>query len=308
MTDHKPFQLAQKLKGKRIWRDQRLVTNIPYLWLIVFFLIPFLLVFKLSLSESALAVPPYLPIFDWTTDHFLNIHLNIGNYVRLILDPFYGSGLLTSIYIAFIATVCCLVLGYTIAYGIVRTPPQWRFIFLLLVILPFWTSFLVRVYAWMGILSKDGLLNQALLYLGLIIEPKQFLYNNFSVTIGIVYCYLPFMILPIYSVLEKIDDVYLEAASDLGCSPWTAFWRVTFPLSMPGVLSGIALVFIPALGEFVIPELLGAPDNLMIGRIIWIEFFNNRDWPIASTVAVVMLIMFVVPIMLMQRRQVRELE
>jgi len=287
-------------------RDRQFVTAVPYLWLILFFLIPFLLVFKISLSESVLAVPPYLPIFEWVPEGFLNIHLNIGNYLRLFLDPFYASGLMTSLIIAFVATLVCLVVGYTIAYSITRIPQQWRFIFLLLIILPFWTSFLVRVYAWMGILSKDGLLNQLLLSLGLIQEPKQFLYNNFSVIVGIVYCYLPFMILPIYSVLEKIDEVYLEAAYDLGCSPWGAFWRVTFPLSLPGVLSGVALVFIPALGEFVIPELLGAPDNLMIGRIIWIEFFNNRDWPIAATVAVVMLLMFIVPIMVLQRRQLRK--
>jgi putrescine transport system permease protein len=286
--------------------DRQLVTAVPYLWLILFFLIPFLLVFKISLSESVLAVPPYLPIVEWVKEGFLNIHLNIGNYLRLFLDPFYASGLMTSLAIAFVATLVCLIVGYTIAYSITRIPPQWRFIFLLLVILPFWTSFLVRVYAWMGILSKDGLLNQLLLSWGVIQQPKQFLYNNFSVIVGIVYCYLPFMILPIYSVLEKIDEVYLEAAYDLGCSPWRAFWRVTFPLSLPGVISGVALVFIPALGEFVIPELLGAPDNLMIGRIIWIEFFNNRDWPIASTVAVVMLLMFIVPIMVLQRRQLRK--
>jgi len=289
-----------------IKRDRRLVLGVPYLWLILFFFIPFFLVFKISLSEPVLSVPPFLPIFDWTVDGFLNIHLNIGNYVRMVLDPFYATGLMTSISIASGATICCLVVGYVIAYSISRAPDRWRLVLLLLVILPFWTSFLVRVYAWMGILAKDGLLNQLLLYLGLISEPKQFLYNNFSVMIGIVYCYLPFMILPIYSVLEKIDESYLEAAYDLGCSPWRAFWRITLPLSLPGVLSGIALVFIPALGEFVIPELLGAPDNLMIGRIIWIEFFNNRDWPVASTVAVVMLLMFVVPIMLMQRRQIRK--
>ena len=291
---------------KSIMQDRRLVLGMPYLWLILFFLAPFLLVFKISLSESIISVPPYMSILEWTADGFLNIHLNIGNYLRMVLDPFYVAGLMTSIAIASGATLCCLIFGYIIAYSIARAPDRWRTILLLLVILPFWTSFLVRVYAWIGILSKDGLLNQLLLYLGIIAEPHQFLYNNFSVMIGIVYCYLPFMILPIYSVLEKIDESYLEAASDLGCTPWTAFWRVTVPLSMPGVLSGVALVFIPALGEFVIPELLGAPDNLMIGRIIWIEFFNNRDWPVASTVAVVMLTMFVVPIMLMQRRQIRK--
>ncbi len=291
---------------KNLMRDRRLVLGVPYLWLLVFFLVPFFLVFKISLSESVLAIPPYLPIFDWTKEGFLNVHLNVGNYIRMVTDPFYLTGLLTSITIALGATIICLIVGYVIAYSISRVPDRWRTVLLLLVILPFWTSFLVRVYAWMGILAKDGLLNQLMLYLGLITEPQQFLYNNFSVMVGIVYCYLPFMILPIYSVLEKIDESYLEAAYDLGCTPWRAFWRVTVPLSMPGVLSGIALVFIPALGEFVIPELLGAPDNLMIGRIIWIEFFNNRDWPVASTVAVVMLLMFVVPIMVMQRRQLRK--
>ncbi|MBW8309981.1 MAG: ABC transporter permease subunit [Candidatus Paracaedibacteraceae bacterium] len=305
MDQNMPLK-RQSSRRRSVLRDRQFVTSVPYLWLILFFLIPFLLVFKISLSESVLAVPPYLPIFEWAHDGFLNIHLNIGNYLRLFLDPFYASGLMTSLIIAFAATLVCLVVGYTIAYSIIRVPQHWRFIFLLLIILPFWTSFLVRVYGWMGILSKDGLLNQLLLFLGFIQEPKQFLYNNFSVIVGIVYCYLPFMILPIYSVLEKIDEVYLEAAYDLGCSPWKAFWRVTFPLSLPGVLSGVALVFIPALGEFVIPELLGAPDNLMIGRIIWIEFFNNRDWPIASTVAVVMLLMFIVPIMILQRRQLRK--
>lgn len=305
MTPKKPLPDQPPIR-RAPWRgDRRLVTAVPYGWLIVFFMIPFLLVFKISLSESTLAVPPYLPLLEWTQSGVVNIRLNIGNYLRLLLDPFYASGLLASLSIAFTATLCCLVLGYSIAYGITRIPQRWRSIFLLLIILPFWTSFLVRVYAWMGILSKDGLLNQLLLYLGIIAEPQQFLYNNFSVMVGIVYCYLPFMILPIYSVLEKIDDSYLEAAYDLGCSPWRAFWRVTFPLSLPGMWSGIALVFIPALGEFVIPELLGAPDNLMIGRIIWIEFFNNRDWPIAATVAVVMLLMFIVPIMVLQRRQLR---
>jgi putrescine transport system permease protein len=288
-------------------RHRRFVTMIPYAWLILFFFIPFLLVFKISLSESVLAVPPYLPIIEYR-DSFLNLHLNLGNYLRMVVDSFYGSGALTSLWIAVTATVCCLVLGYMIAYGITRVPQRNQLILLLLVILPFWTSFLVRVYAWMGILAKDGLLNQLLLYLGLISEPKSFLYTNFSVLIGMVYCYLPFMILPIYAVLDKIDDVYLEAAYDLGCSPGRAFWRVTFPLSLPGIFSGTALVFIPALGEFVIPELLGAPDNLMIGRIIWIEFFNNRDWPISATLAVVMLLIFIVPIMLLQRRQLRRQE
>lgn len=300
MTQQLPLK---KSKSKPLWRDRFTVTLIPYSWLVLFFLIPFLLIVKISLTEPVLAIPPYQPILEWTNEGILTLRLNLGNYSQLLTDSFYANGFVTSLAIALTATFFCLIFGYLIAYGITRASKQWRSVLLLLVILPFWTSFLVRVYAWMGILSKDGLLNHLLLYIGLISEPKQFLYNNIAVTIGIVYCYLPFMILPIYSTLDKMDDVYLEAAYDLGCKPWQAFWWITVPLSKVGVLSGCALVFIPALGEFVIPELLGAPDNLMIGRIIWMEFFNNRDWPVASTVAVIMLIAFVVPIMIMQRYQ-----
>lgn len=289
-------------KVRNFWRDRRLVTFIPYAWLVVFFLIPFVLIAKISLAKPILAVPPFQDIMQWTENGVLHLQLNIGNYLRLITDSFYASGFLTSVIIALIGTFFCLIIGYIIAYSITKASQQWRPILVLLVVLPFWTSFLIRVYAWMGILSKDGLINQLLQYLGIINEPIALLYNNFAVIIGVAYCYLPFMILPIYSVLDKIDPVYIEAAHDLGCRPWQAFWRIVFPLSMPGVWSGCALVFIPALGEYVIPELLGAPDNLMIGRIIWLEFFNNRDWPVACTVAVVMLLLIVVPIMLAQRR------
>jgi len=297
------ISLTKKTKSKPVWRNRYAVALIPYGWLVLFSLIPFLFILKVSFSQTVLAIPPYQPLLTFATEGILTLNLNLGNYIRMVTDSFYASGFLASVMIALISTIFCLFFGYLMAYGISRASSQWRTILLLLVILPFWTSFLVRVYAWIGILSKDGLLNNLLLYLGLISEPKQFLYNNIAVTIGIIYCYLPFMILPIYATLEKLDDVYIEAAYDLGCRPWQAFWRITVPLSKAGIWSGCALVFIPALGEFVIPELLGAPDNLMIGRIIWLEFFNNRDWPIASTVAVVMLILFVVPIMLMQRRQ-----
>lgn len=301
----------KKTKSKPVWRNRHnrhLVTMIPYTWLILFSLIPFLFILKVSFSQTILAVPPYQPLLTYLNDGILTLNLNLGNYIRMVTDSFYATGFLASVMIAAIATIFCLIFGYLMAYGITRASTEWRTVLLLLVILPFWTSFLVRVYAWIGILNKDGLLNNFLLYFGFISEPKQFLYNNVAVTIGIVYCYLPFMILPIYSTLEKLDDVYIEAAYDLGCRPWQAFWRITVPLSKAGILSGCALVFIPALGEFVIPELLGAPDNLMIGRIIWLEFFNNRDWPIASTVAVVMLLLFVVPIMMLQRRQLDRLE
>lgn len=288
--------------NKPFWRDRRFVTLIPYAWLIFFFFIPFLLIVKISLTKPILAVPPFQQIVSWSEQGILQIQLNVGNYAHMITDSFYGSGFLTSVFIAMISTFFCLIIGYVIAFNITRASKEWRPILILLVVLPFWTSFLIRVYAWMGILSKDGLINHFLLYLGIINEPLALLYNNVAVIIGVAYCYLPFMILPIYSVLDKIDPVYIEASYDLGCRPWQSFWRIIFPLSMPGVLSGCTLVFIPALGEYVIPELLGAPDNLMIGRIIWLEFFNNRDWPIACTVAVVMLLLFVVPIMIAQRR------
>jgi putrescine transport system permease protein len=289
------------LRTEAPWRDRRFVIMIPYLWLLFFFLVPFLLIFKISFSVSTLSIPPYEPILKWL-EGIVQINLNFGNYLRVVEDPFYATGFLTSFVIAFISTFCCLILGYMVAYGVSRSPRQWRSILLLMVVLPFLTSFLVRIYAWIGILSKDGFLNQFLLFLGVIDHPYQFLYNDISVTIGIVYCYLPFMILPIYAVLDKLDFTLLEAAYDLGTRPWKAFWKITLPLSMPGIVSGCILVFIPALGEFVIPEILGAPDNLMMGRIIWIEFFNNRDWPVASMVAVVMLILFVVPIMVLQRQ------
>jgi putrescine transport system permease protein len=288
-------------RKKSVWQDRRLVTAIPFLWLGMFFLIPFLLIFKISFSQSILAIPPFKPIVEWSEDAILQFRFNIGNYWHLLTDPFYADGFITSITVALFATILCLILGYWMAYSMAQSTPRWRPLLLLLVILPFWTSFLVRVYAWMGLLSNEGILNMVLLKLGVIDEPKQFLFNNFAVMIGIVYCYLPFMVLPIYIAIEKIDQVYLEAAYDLGSRPWQAFWRITVPLSMPGVVSGCILVFIPAIGEYVIPELLGAPDTLMIGRIIWLEFFNNRDWPLASTVAVIMLILLVVPIVVLQR-------
>jgi putrescine transport system permease protein len=295
-TLHKYFN-----SKKPLWQDRRLVTMIPFVWLSVFFLIPCFLIFKISFSESVLAIPPFKPILEWTGDFILHFRFNLESYWRLLTDPFYASGFLTSITVAFFATCLSLLLGYWVAYSMAQASSRWRPLLLLLIILPFWTSFLVRVYAWMGLLSTEGVLNLLLLKLGIIDEPRQFLFNNFAVMLGIVYCYLPFMVLPIYIAIEKIDPAYLEAAFDLGCRPRHAFWRITVPLSMSGVISGIILVFIPAIGEYVIPELLGAPDTLMIGRIIWLEFFNNRDWPVASTVTVVMLLLLVVPIVLLQR-------
>jgi putrescine transport system permease protein len=233
--------------------------------------------------------------------------VNFGNYLFLLSDSLYVAAYWGSLKTAFLATVCCLLLGYPMAYAMARMPKHWQLVMLLMIMLPTWTSFLIRVYAWMGILGNQGLLNSLLLWLGVINEPLKMLNTNFAVILGITYAYLPFMVLPIYSNLVKMDTRLLEAASDLGCRSMTTFWRVTLPLSKAGILAGSMLVFIPAVGEFVIPELLGGPDTLMIGKVLWEEFFNNRDWPVASSLAVVMLVMLLVPIVLFHRFQSREM-
>lgn len=305
MTPHKNLFLF----GSRFWgwlaREKRLVIATPYLWLGIFSLIPFLIVVKISLSQGILAIPPFQPLCQWSTEQVLQVRLNLASYTTLLIDPFYAAAFFGSLKIAFIATLSCLFIGYPMAYAIAQSPTHWRPIFLLLIILPFFTSFLVRVYAWMGLLSTQGVINTFLMGLGIIHEPLPLLYNAFAVTIGIVYCYLPFMILPIYSVLDKIDPAYLEAAYDLGCRPWQAFYRITVPLSFPAIIAGSILVFVPAVGEFVIPELLGAPETLMIGRVLWSEFFNNQNWPLACALAVAMLAIFVIPFMIFQRFQYR---
>jgi putrescine transport system permease protein len=298
----------QRLQGLYTVARQRqyfFVIAAPYVWLLLFFFLPFILIFKISFSVSVLGSPPYSSIYGWSTDHVLSIILNMGNYLSLFQDSFYVWAFLSSIVIACSSTLCSLILGYLMAYGISRASARWRTILLLLVVLPFWTSFLVRVYAWMSLLSTRGLVNTFLMKVGLIAEPLQLLDTPLTVCLGIVYCYLPFMVLPIYAALEKIDSAYLEAAFDLGSTPWRAFWRVTVPLSWGGIIAGCILVFIPAIGEFVIPEILGGPDTLMIGRALWWEFFNNRDWPLACSLAVSMVLLFVVPIMIFQRRHLR---
>jgi putrescine transport system permease protein len=289
-----------------------LVVIIPYLWLIVLFLIPFIIVIKISLSETAVAQPPYLPVFDlaegWQgiVDAFRQF--SFDNYVWLTDDPLYVRAYLSSLQIALISTFLVLLVGYPIAYGMARAPKAWQPTLVLLVILPFWTSFLIRVYAWIGILKKEGLLNQLLLSIGVIDQPLTILNTNWAVYIGIVYSYLPFMVLPLYAALERQDRTLLEAAADLGCRPIEAFWKITFPLSIPGIIAGCFLVFIPVTGEFVIPDLLGGSDTLMIGKTLWSEFFNNRDWPISSAVAVVLLLILVVPIVLFQNHEQRRME
>ena len=280
-----------------------LVALPPYSWLVVFFLLPFLIVLKISLSELQAAIPPYQAIVSWADEGILQLRFNFGNYSYLFSDELYVLAYLNSLKVAAVSTVLTLLIGYPMAYTIARAPARYRNPLLMLVVLPFWTSLLIRVYSWMGILKNEGLLNSFLMWLGIIDSPIQIMETNTAVYIGIVYSYLPYMILPLYATLEKMDLTLLEAAADLGCAPFKAFLKITLPLSMPGVVAGTLLVFIPAVGEFVIPDLLGGPDTLMIGKIIWAEFFDNRDWPVASAVAVAILILLVVPIMIYQRNE-----
>jgi putrescine transport system permease protein len=288
------------------------VIMVPYAWLFVLFLIPFGIVIKISLSDVAVSIPPYTPTVDyaagWGGLRQYFSELDFENFVFLTQDSLYWRAYLSSLQIASISTLATLIVAYPVAYAMARSPGHWRPTLMMLVILPFWTSFLIRVYSWMGILSQEGLLNQFLLWTGAIDTPLTILNTNWAVYIGIVYTYLPFMILPIYASLERMDDALLEAAEDLGCSRLTAFWLVTAPLSKPGVIAGCFLVFIPALGEFVIPSLLGGSDTLMIGKVLWEEFFSNRDWSVASAVAVILLLILIVPIILFQRNEQKQRE
>ena len=283
------------------------ITSIPFLWVIVFLLIPFAIVFKISFSETAIAVPPYTSLVS-TINDTIQLTLNLGNYLYLLTDSLYAAAYLNSIKIAFFSTLLCLLIGYPMAYAIARTQSPLRNLLLMLVVLPSWTSFLIRVYAWIGILKNNGLLNNFLISLGIIDTPLPLLHTNFAVYLGIVYAYLPFMILPLYANLVKMDWNLLDAASDLGARPWKSFLTITLPLSAAGIISGSMLVFIPVVGEFVIPDLLGGPDTLMIGKILWQEFFNNRDWPVASSVAVVMLLLLMGPILLFNRHQNKQIQ
>jgi putrescine transport system permease protein len=284
-----------------------LVIAVPWLWLLLFFVVPFIIVLKISFAETRwLGSPPYSDLIEWVNNQYLQIKLNAGNYLFLLQDSLYVAAFLSSIKVATISTLLCLLIGYPMAYGIARASPSWRNVLLLLIILPFWTSFLLRVYAWIGLLGNRGVINNALMGLGLIDEPIVMLQTDFAMYIGIVYSYLPFMILPLYSNLEKHDQTLIEAAVDLGSKPYKAFATITLPLSIPGMIAGSMLVFIPAVGEFVIPRLLGGTDSLMIGRVLWDEYFLNRNWPVASAVAIALLIVLVVPIMIFQRYQAHE--
>jgi len=280
--------------NNELWR--RFAIAAPYLWLLVFFLAPFAIIFKISLADPLFAQPPY-------TDT-----VSIENYVFLFTDKLYALSYLRSVGLATVATILCLALGFPMAYGIARAAPATRSLLLMLIVLPFWISFLLRVYAWMGLLNNYGVINNLLMWIGIIDQPMQLMYTDFAVFIGLTYSYLPFMILPLYATLERMDLDLIEAAQDLGASRTRAFWDVTVPLARPGIIAGCLLVFIPAIGEYVIPFLLGGPDSLLVGRVLFDEFFVNRDWPLASAVAIVLLLLLVIPIVLLQRSQAKDSE
>jgi putrescine transport system permease protein len=297
---------------KRRALSARVIVLVPYLWLTAFFLLPFLIVIKISLSHVTMARPPYAPLLDlaagWTGLKAFLAALSLDNFASLIADPLYLEAYLKSLEVAAISTLLLLLLGYPTAYGLSRAPRRLQAALVMLVILPFWTSFLIRVYAWINILQHDGLLNQAIIALHLADHPLTWLSTDTAVFIGIVYSYFPFMVLPLYSTLERMDEALFEAAADLGCPPWKTFWVITLPLSRPGIVAGVLLCFIPIVGEFVIPDLLGGSSTVMIGQTLWTEFFANRDWPTASAVAIVLLALLVIPIIIYQHQQLRELE
>jgi putrescine transport system permease protein len=290
----------------------RVAILAPYAWLVAFFLAPFLIVVKISLSQTAIAQPPYMPVFDpaagWEGLKEFFAALSSDSYLMIAADSLYLWSYLKSLGVATLSTAILLVLGYPVAYALARAPRRLQGVLVLLVVLPFWTSFLIRVYAWVNILQHDGLLNQTLIALRVLDAPVSWLASDSAVYIGIVYSYFPFMVLPLYAALERMDETLLEAAADLGCPPWRAFLAVTVPLSLPGILAGALLCFIPIMGEFVIPDLLGSSSTAMIGQTLWLEFFGNRDWPVASALAVVLLVILLTPILIYRQREARVLE
>ena len=301
------------MSARRIFaRPARFAAIAPYVWMVLFFLVPFGFVLKISLSQTAIAQPPYTPVFDFTAGRAALAaafaQLSFDNFRLLLQDNLYILSYLRSLVVAVTSTLILLLIGYPIAYGMARLPKRWQAVAMVLVIVPFWTSFLIRIYAWINILQHDGLLNTVLLKLHLISAPLVWLSTDTAMYIGIVYSYLPFMILPLFATLAKQDPALLEAAADLGASPRQAFWQVTFPLSLPGVGAGALLCFIPIVGEFVIPDLLAGSNALMIGQTLWLEFFTNKDWPVASAVAIVLLVLLIAPLLLYDRLQRRQLE
>jgi len=301
------------MSTRRIFaRPARFGVIAPYVWMLLFFLVPFVFVLKISLSQTVIAMPPYVPMFDltegWTAIKAAFAALSLDNFRLIVSDDLYVLSYLRSLIVAVVSTAILLAIGYPIAYGMARLPQRWQGVAMMLVIVPFWTSFLIRIYAWINILQHDGLLNQILLALHLVSRPVVWLSTDSAMYLGIVYSYLPFMILPLYATLTKMEPALEEAASDLGASPLHVFWLVTFPLSLPGVAAGVLLCFIPIVGEFVIPDLLAGSNSLMIGQTLWLEFFTNKDWPVASAVAIVLLALLLAPLVLYDRLQRRQLE
>lgn len=290
------------------FRPSSLVAGIPIFWLMVLFILPLLFVFKMSLSEARLGLPPFYDLIREFEDGLVTIKLNFANFMLLVEDSLYLSAFWGSVKVATMTTILCILIGYPMAYAIANAAPHWRTPLLMLIILPFWTSFLIRVYAWIGILKTNGLLNNFLLWLGIIDEPLQILHTPLAVYIGATYSYLPFFILPLYATLVKLDRSLLEAAADLGARPVKQFFTITLPQSIPGLIAGAMLVFIPVMGEFVIPDLLGGPDVLMVGKMMWVEFFNNKDWPLASALTVVLLVLLIIPFVLMQNYEQKDAE
>lgn len=281
---------------------RHLLISIPSIWVFAFFICPCLLLIKISFSENILQTPPYTALLEWISGTTMQIRLNFGNYLGLFTEEMYIRGFLSSLFIAGTSTICCLILGFPMAYAIARSNEKIRGILLMLVVLPFWTSFLIRVYAWILLLSPSGLINNFLMQLHIINAPLPLMYNAYAACVGIIYAYLPFMVLPLYNAVEKIDYSVIEAAYDLGSTPIRAFFSIVVPLAAPGVYAGSALVFVPAIGEFVIPELLGGASTLTIGRLVWNEFFGNLSWPTAAALSLLLLIFVVFPIVIAQRR------
>ena len=301
------------MSGRRIFtRPARLAALAPYLWMALFFLVPFGFVLKIALSQTAIAQPPYVPVFDlaagWDVFKTALGTLSLDNFKLLVSDDLYVLSYVRSLAVAVTSTAILLLIGYPVAYGMSRLPQRWQPIAMMLVVVPFWTSFLIRIYAWINVLQHDGLINKALLALGIIDKPIVWLSTDTALYLGIVYSYFPFMILPLYATLSKMDDTLLEAAADLGASRLKAFWLVTVPLSLPGVGAGLLLCFIPIVGEFVIPDLLAGSDRMMIGQTLWLEFFTNKDWPVASAIAIVLLALLLVPLLVYEKLQRRHLE
>lgn len=309
MADGRTYSLSERIwavVGRVGVTGKRVVIGVPLVWLTIFFILPFLIVLKISFATQIVGIPPFTDLLDWSEGGaFPKLQIDWSNYSYLFEDPLYIIAYFNSVKIAFVSTCICTLIAYPIAYGVARVPETWRNPLLLLIVLPFWTSLLLRVYAWIGLLKNNGVINNFLISLGVISEPLPMMNNAFSVYVGIVYSYLPFMLLPLYATLSRLDFTLLEAAADLGASRTRAFFSVTLPLSIPGVIAGAMLVFIPAIGEFVIPSLLGGPATTMIGRVIWDEFFENQAWPVASAVAIALMLFLVVPIMIFQYYQTR---